>query len=74
MSGLANLTGALYLAPRYGAMGMALARVMGEATLSLSLMCLACQAGLLTVIFRRPARVLVKGTLQAVRARDGERL
>jgi len=37
-SGLANLAAALYLAPRYGAIGMALARVIGEATLSAMLM------------------------------------
>jgi PST family polysaccharide transporter len=37
-SGLANLAAALYLAPRYGATGMALARVIGEATLSAMLM------------------------------------
>jgi O-antigen/teichoic acid export membrane protein len=74
MSALANLAGALYLAPRYGAMGMALARVMGEATLSLSLMCLAFRAGLLTVVFRRPVRVLAGGSLQAERASDGDRL
>ncbi|WP_144107642.1 lipopolysaccharide biosynthesis protein [Paraburkholderia sp. BCC1886] len=38
ISGLVNLCAALYLAPRYGAMGMAFARVMGELTLSVMLM------------------------------------
>jgi O-antigen/teichoic acid export membrane protein len=38
VSGLANLAAALFLAPRYGAMGMAFARVIGEATLSIMLM------------------------------------
>ncbi|SMG59903.1 lipopolysaccharide biosynthesis protein [Paraburkholderia susongensis] len=38
MSGLANLAAALVLAPRYGAMGMASARVIGEATLAVILM------------------------------------
>jgi O-antigen/teichoic acid export membrane protein len=37
-SGLANLAAALYLAPRYGALGMAFARVIGEAALSVMLM------------------------------------
>jgi O-antigen/teichoic acid export membrane protein len=37
-SGLANLAAALYLAPRYGAVGMAFARVIGEAALSTMLM------------------------------------
>jgi len=38
VSGVANLAAALYLAPRYGAIGMAWARVIGEATLSVMLM------------------------------------
>jgi PST family polysaccharide transporter len=38
VSGLANLAAALYLAPRYGAVGMASARVIGEATLAVMLM------------------------------------
>jgi len=38
LSGLANLGAALILAPHYGAMGMATARVIGEATLSVILM------------------------------------
>ncbi|HEX7932909.1 MAG TPA: oligosaccharide flippase family protein [Paraburkholderia sp.] len=37
-SGVANLVAALILAPRYGAMGMAIARVIGEATLATILM------------------------------------
>jgi PST family polysaccharide transporter len=37
-SGVANLAAALFLAPRYGAIGMAFARVIGEATLSIMLM------------------------------------
>ena len=46
-SGLANLTAALYLAPRHGAIGMALARVVGETTLSLILLCFTVRSGLL---------------------------
>ncbi|WP_345815107.1 oligosaccharide flippase family protein [Paraburkholderia sp. PREW-6R] len=38
ISGVMNVAAALYLAPRYGALGMASARVIGEATLSLALM------------------------------------
>lgn len=38
VSGLANLAAALFLAPRYGALGMASARVIGEAILSAMLM------------------------------------
>lgn len=37
-SGLMNLAAALFLAPRYGATGMATARVVGEATLAVILM------------------------------------
>jgi PST family polysaccharide transporter len=48
ISGLANLAAALFLAPRYGAMGMALARVVGEVTLSLILLCFTVRSGLLT--------------------------
>jgi O-antigen/teichoic acid export membrane protein len=73
MSGLTNLAVALCLAPQHGAMGMALARVIGEATLSLTLMCLAIHTGLLTAVFHGPVRGLAGGSLQAVRARDGER-
>jgi hypothetical protein len=46
----------LYLAPRHGAMGMALARVIGEATLSMMLMCLAARAGLLGALFPHAQR------------------
>ncbi|CAB3776297.1 hypothetical protein LMG28614_00186 [Paraburkholderia ultramafica] len=38
VSGAANLAAALYLAPRYGAIGMASARVIGEITLAAMLM------------------------------------
>jgi O-antigen/teichoic acid export membrane protein len=38
VSGLVNLTVALILAPRYGAVGMASARVVGEATLAMMLL------------------------------------
>jgi O-antigen/teichoic acid export membrane protein len=48
ISGLANLGSALVLAPRFGAVGMALARVIGEATLSVMLIWLAARAGLLS--------------------------
>jgi O-antigen/teichoic acid export membrane protein len=51
-AGLVNLTAALYLAPRHGAMGMASARVIGEATLSLALMCLAARSGLVTAAWK----------------------
>jgi O-antigen/teichoic acid export membrane protein len=37
-AGLMNLAAALFLAPRYGALGMASARVVGEATLAMILM------------------------------------
>jgi O-antigen/teichoic acid export membrane protein len=56
ISGLANLASALYLAPRHGAMGMALARIIGEATLSVTLMCQAAGAGLLSAVFPRRQR------------------
>lgn len=55
MSGMANLAAALYLAPRHGAMGMALARVIGEATLSTALTCLAVRSGLFREVFLKPA-------------------
>jgi hypothetical protein len=38
VSGLINLAVALFLAPRYGAVGMASARVLGEATLATMLL------------------------------------
>ncbi|MFL9964481.1 oligosaccharide flippase family protein [Paraburkholderia sediminicola] len=38
VSGLVNLAVALFLAPRYGAVGMATARVVGEATLAMMLL------------------------------------
>jgi PST family polysaccharide transporter len=53
MSAAANLTSALLLAPPYGATGMALARVIGEATLSLTLLVFAWRTGLLGAIFGR---------------------
>jgi O-antigen/teichoic acid export membrane protein len=63
-SGLANLAAALYLAPRHGAIGMALARVIGEATLSLLLLCFTAGSGLLSDILPTSLRdVLAKGPL-----------
>ncbi|MFL9907847.1 lipopolysaccharide biosynthesis protein [Paraburkholderia sp. RL17-337-BIB-A] len=59
-SGLANLAAALYLAPRHGAMGMALARVISEGTLSLTLLFLAARFGLLTGPSREFARAFAK--------------
>ncbi|MFM0203767.1 oligosaccharide flippase family protein [Paraburkholderia fungorum] len=59
-SGLANLAAALYLAPRHGAMGMALARVISEATLSMMLLGLAARFGLLTGFRRESARAFAK--------------
>jgi O-antigen/teichoic acid export membrane protein len=59
-SGLANLAAALYLAPRHGAMGMALARVISEATLSVTLLCLAGRFGLLTGLRQESARAFAK--------------
>ena len=41
MSAAANLTSAILLAPHYGAIGMALARVIGEGTLVVTLLVLA---------------------------------
>ncbi|NMM02196.1 oligosaccharide flippase family protein [Paraburkholderia sp. RP-4-7] len=59
-SGLANLAAALYLGPRHGAMGMALARVISEATLSMMLLGLAARFGLLTGFGRESARAFAK--------------
>lgn len=53
MSAAANLTSALLLAPAYGAVGMALARVIGEGTLSATLLIFAWRTGLLGAIFGR---------------------
>ncbi|PMS18373.1 flippase [Trinickia dabaoshanensis] len=53
MSASANLTSALLLAPHFGAVGMALARVIGEGTLSLTLLVFAWRTGLLGAIFGR---------------------
>jgi PST family polysaccharide transporter len=55
MSAAANLTSALLLAPHFGAVGMALARVIGEGTLSLTLLVFAWRTGLLGAIFGRAA-------------------
>lgn len=67
MSGLANLAAALILAPRHGAMGMALARVVGETTLSFILLCFTVRAGLLDDSVPRAVRkMLVKARLGAV--------
>ncbi|KVD16123.1 polysaccharide biosynthesis protein [Burkholderia ubonensis] len=57
ISGVLNLTTALFLGPRYGATGMAMARVIGEVTLSLILLCLAIRSGLLKSIVRPSARL-----------------
>ncbi len=53
MSAAANLGSALLLAPPFGAMGMATARVIGEATLSATLLVFAWRTGLLSPIFGR---------------------
>ena len=53
MSASANLTSALLLAPHFGAVGMALARVIGEGTLSVTLLVFAWRTGLLGAIFGR---------------------
>lgn len=53
MSAAANLTSALLLAPHFGAVGMALARVIGEGTLSVTLLVFAWRTGLLGAIFGR---------------------
>lgn len=55
MSAAANLASALLLAPHFGAVGMASARVIGEATLSLTLLIFAWRTGLLSAIFGRAA-------------------
>jgi len=62
-SGLVNLLAALYLAPRHGAMGMALARVIGEATLSVMLLCLAAHSGLLKDFMHGTIQVFSKTRL-----------
>jgi PST family polysaccharide transporter len=49
-SGVCNLGAALVLAPRFGAEGMAFARVIGEATLSVSLLGLMVRSGLATAL------------------------
>lgn len=49
-SGIANLAAALYLAPRYGALGMASARVVGEATLSIALLTIMVRLELLSLV------------------------
>lgn len=53
MSATANLTSALLLAPHFGAMGMATARVIGEGTLSVTLLLFAWRTGLFGAIFGR---------------------
>lgn len=74
MSASANLTSALLLAPHYGAVGMALARVIGEGTLSLTLLVFAWRTGLLGAIFGRavpgeePKRKPVPGSAREDRA------
>jgi hypothetical protein len=55
MSAAANLGSALLLAPHFGALGMASARVIGEATLSMTLLVFAWRTGLLNAIFGRSA-------------------
>jgi PST family polysaccharide transporter len=55
MSAAANLGSALLLAPHFGALGMASARVIGEATLSMTLLVFAWRTGLLSAIFGRAA-------------------
>jgi hypothetical protein len=57
VSGLTSLTAALFLAPRYGAIGMASARVVGEATLA---------AMLLGVMVRLELVGLVPGAMRAL--------
>ena len=59
MSAAANLTSALLLAPHFGAIGMATARVIGEGTLSMTLLIFAWRTGLLGAIFGRssPAEI-----------------
>jgi O-antigen/teichoic acid export membrane protein len=49
-SGLANLAAALFLAPLYGAMGMAVARVIGEATLTIMLVGLMIRSDMIGLI------------------------
>ncbi|SAL33992.1 polysaccharide biosynthesis protein [Caballeronia sordidicola] len=56
-SGLANLAAALFLAPHYGAIGMAFARVIGEATLSAMLMGLMVRSDM-TALLPGSARAL----------------
>ena len=53
ISGVINLTCALFLAPHFGAIGMACARVIGESTLSAVLTFLAWRHGLFAAIFKR---------------------
>jgi PST family polysaccharide transporter len=67
-SGLANLAAALILAPRFGAMGMAMARVFGEATLAVILMVIMVRLELIGLVpgARRAAGML--GLAWGVRA------
>jgi PST family polysaccharide transporter len=50
VSGVANLAAALYLAPRYGAIGMASARVVGEITLATMLMGIMIRLELISLV------------------------
>jgi PST family polysaccharide transporter len=50
VSGLTNLVAALVLAPRYGALGMASARVIGEATLAVMLMIIMIRLELINLV------------------------
>jgi PST family polysaccharide transporter len=50
LSGVANVVAALYLAPRYGAMGMAAARVLTEGTLSIVLMVVMVRLELISLV------------------------
>jgi PST family polysaccharide transporter len=77
MSAGANLTSALLLAPHYGAVGMALARVIGEGTLSITLLVFAWRTGLLSAIFGRavpgeepPKRKPAPGSVREGSARE----
>ncbi|AXF10410.1 flippase [Paraburkholderia graminis] len=67
-SGLANLAAALILAPRFGAMGMAMARVFGEATLAVILLVIMVRLELIGLVpgARRAAGML--GLAWGVRA------
>ena len=67
---LMNLGAAMYLAPRYGALGMAYARVIGEMTLSSMLLYLSVRSGLAGYL-PRPAAAIASWRFGANKGKEG---